>query len=84
MWLQAIVNSAEALQKLWTCCSECDGSDVIMVVTDFFNTEYPRVGGNSNKISSDGAFVTRYVRSIVLDIVVRKGNVRELQIFTGQ
>jgi len=38
-------------------------------VTYFFNIEYPRVGGNSNKISSDGAFVTRDVRSIVLGTV---------------
>jgi len=49
--------------------SEHKGSDEILVVTDFFNIEYPRVGANSNKISSDGAFVTRDVRSIVLGTV---------------
>ena len=41
-----------------------------LVVTDLFNTEYPRVGGNSNKISFDGAFVTRDIRSIVLGTVL--------------
>ena len=38
-------------------------------MTEFFNTEYPRVDRNSNKISLDGAFVTRDVRSIVLGTV---------------
>jgi hypothetical protein len=52
-------------------CCEHNGSDEILVVTDFFNIEYPRVGENSNKISSDAAFVTRDVRSIVLGTVVR-------------
>jgi hypothetical protein len=47
--------------------SERDGLGEILVVTDFFNTEYPTVGGNWNKISSDRAFVTHDVRSIVLD-----------------
>ena len=42
-------------------------------MTDFFNIEYPRVGGNSNKVSSDGAFVTRDVRSIVLGTVEGAG-----------
>jgi hypothetical protein len=41
-----------------------------LVVTDLFNTEYRRVGGNSNKISFDGAFVTRDIRSIVLGTVL--------------
>lgn len=42
----------------------CDG---------FFNIKYPRVGENSNKISSDRAFVTRDIRSIVLGTVPGAG-----------
>jgi hypothetical protein len=44
-------------------------------VTVFFNIEYLRVGGNSNKISSDRAFVTRYVCSIVHGRVCSKSAV---------
>jgi hypothetical protein len=41
-----------------------------LVVADIFNTEYPRVGGSSNKISSGRTFVTGDVRSIVLGTVL--------------
>jgi len=65
-------NQASCGKKNPGYCSERDDSDEILVVTDIFNTEYPRVGGNSNKISSDGAFVMRDVRSIELGTVHSK------------
>ena len=40
-------------------------------MTECFNPECPRVGAILNKISSDGAFATRDVRTTVLGTVVR-------------
>lgn len=50
-------------------CTERNGSDEVFIVTGFFNPECLRVGGILNKISSDRAFVTRDVRTIVLSTV---------------